>query len=230
MAEMLLINPRKRRATRRKTHTVARRRRHNPMAAVHHKRRTRRKNPMTLRSRVMHHTRRRTRRHNPIMGHMGGGYMNMIKDALMGGAGAIGMDLLFGQLNKYLPASMQRTAGTVGAGDAVKAILTVFIGKALSKPTRGFSQKAAMSSLTVQAYEIMKTFVPSTMTLGYASPAMVTMGTNRVGPIRHNAMSAYTASGTPLLSAYQRSGGATALLSGYGTSSTSRREGVTAMY
>ena len=227
MAEMLLINPRKRRATR-KTHTVARRR-HNPMTAVHHKRRTRRKhNPMTLRSRVMHHTRRRTRRHNPIMSGMGGNYMSMIREAFMGGAGAVGMDLLFGQINKYLPASMQRTAGSVGAGDAVKAILTVVIGNTLNKATRGFSKKAAMSSLTVQAYEIMKHFVPSTMALGYASPAMITQGTNRVGPIRQNAMSAYTASGTPLLSAYQRSGGATALLSG--ASTTSRREGVSMYY
>jgi len=230
MAEMLLINPRKRRVHHTKKRTTATRRRHNPygMTAVHHKRRTRRKhNPMSIRSRVMHHTRRRTRRHNPIMGSMGGSYMTMIREALMGGAGAIGIDLLFGQVNKYLPASMQKQAGSIGAGDAIKAIATVFIGHMLNKPTKGFSRKAAMSSLTVQAYEIMKGFVPATMPLGYASPAMITMGTNRVGPIRRG-MNAYTATGTPLLSAYERTGGGTPLLSG--TNVVQRREGVSMFY
>ena len=226
MAEMLLINPRKRRATKKRT-TRARRR--NPMHTMNPlKRRTRRKNPMSaMRRRVMHSARRRTRRSNPILGGMGGNYMSMIRDALMGGAGAIGIDLVFGQVNKYLPASMQKTAGTIGAGDAIKAIATVFIGHMLNKPTKGFSRKAAMSSLTVQAYEIMKGFVPASMPLGYASPAMITMGTNRVSPIRR-CMNAYTATGTPLLSAYERTGGGTPLLSG--SNQTMRREGVSMFY
>lgn len=226
MAEMLLINPRRRRATKKR---VTRARRHNPMHTMNPlKRRTRRKNPMSaMRRRVMHSARRRTRRSNPIMGGMGGNYMSMIREALMGGAGAIGIDLVFGQVNKYLPASMQKTAGTIGAGDAIKAIATVFIGHILNKPTKGFSRKAAMSSLTVQAYEIMKGFVPASMPLGYASPAMITMGTNRVGPIRRG-MNAYTATGTPLLSAYERTGGGTPLLSG--SNATMRREGVSMFY
>ena len=225
MAEMLLINPRKRRATKKR---VTRARRRNPMHTMNPKRRTRRKNPMSaMRRRVMHSARRRTRRSNPILGGMGGNYMSMIREALMGGAGAIGIDLVFGQVNKYLPASMQKTAGTIGAGDAIKAIATVFIGHMLNKPTKGFSRKAAMSSLTVQAYEIMKGFVPASMPLGYASPAMITMGTNRVSPIRRG-MNAYTATGTPLLSAYERTGGGTPLLSG--GNQTQRREGVSMFY
>jgi hypothetical protein len=198
MAEMLLINPRKRKAARKA-------RRANPIA----KRRVmrRRKNPIAaVKRRVM-------RRRNPISMGMGGGYMTAIREALMGGAGAVAMDLVFGQVNKFLPATLQKTPGTVGTGDAIKAVLTVFIGHALNKPTRGFSKKAAQASLTVQAHDIIKSFVPATMTMGYYSPATVAQGTNRVGPIRKG-VNAYTSGGTPLLNAYQASGGATALLNG----------------
>jgi hypothetical protein len=214
MAEMLLINPRKRRATRktaRKTiaksrHSMARRK--NPIAAI----RRRRAHPMTAK-----------RRRNPIsMGGMAGGYMTAIREALMGGAGAVAMEVVFGQVNKFLPATLQKTPGTIGAGDAVKAILTVFMGQALNGATRGFSKKAAQASLTVQAHDIIKTFVPATLPLGYYSPAMVSDGTNRVGPIRKG-VNAYTSGATPLLSAYQRPGGSTALLSG-----ARSREAVTA--
>lgn len=214
MAEMLLINPRKRGAKRRATPHAKRRvhakRRKNPIAAV-----KRRRNPIAAMRRRVH------RRRNPIA--MGGGYMTAIREALMGGAGAVAMDVVFGQVNKFLPATLQKTAGTVGAGDAVKAVLTVFIGQALNKATKGFSRKAAQASLTVQAHDIIKSFVPANIALGgvgYATPAFPVQGTNRVGPIRQG-INAYT-SGTPLLNAYQRPGGSTALLSG-----ARKRENVT---
>jgi hypothetical protein len=206
MAEMLLINPRKRTAKRRATTTAKRRvhTKHKAHASTHMKRR---RNPIAaMRRRVI-------RRRNPIS--MGGGYMTAIREALMGGAGALAMDVVFGQVNKFLPATMQTNATTVGAGDAVKAVITVFIGQALNKATRGFSKKAAQASLTVQAHAILtKTIGPSisaTLPLGYASPAVVTSGTNRVGPIRKG-VNAYTG-GTPLLSAYSKPG-STPLLSG----------------
>lgn len=231
MAEMLLINPRKRRVHHtKKRATVARRRRHNPYGMTHTTHKRRRHNPLhSMRRKVMH----RRRRHNPIgMGRgMGGAYMTMIRDALMGGAGAVVMDVVYGQVAKFLPVSMQPVAGQIGAGDAVKALITVAVGQVLDKPTRGFTKKAAMASLIVQAHNIIKGFVPATLMplqgLGYASPAMVSAGTNRVGPIRRG-MNAYVPSGTPLLSAYQRTGGSSALLSG--ANATSRREGVSLFY
>lgn len=225
MAEMLLINPRKRRAAKKarrvapaKRRAVARRKNPISLASV----RRRRKNPIAA---VRRMTRRRR---NPISMGMGGGYMTAIREALVGGAGAVGMEIIFGQVNKFLPASVQKVTGTVGAGDAVKAVLTVFIGQALNKVTKGMSKKAAQASLTVQAHDIIKTFVPATLTLGgaglgglaFASPAAIASGTNRVGPIRQG-VNAYTG-GTPLLSAYQKSGGSTALLNG-----ARAREGVT---
>jgi hypothetical protein len=219
MAEMLLINPRKRgtrkatkrRVVRRKNPVTAMvRRKRNPLAAMR-----RRRNPLAA-------MRTRTRRRNPIGGAMMGGYMGQIREAVMGGAGALGMDLVYGQINSFLPAALKRVPGSIGAGDAVKAVVTVALGGLLNKVTRGFSAKAAKASLTIQAYDIMKSFVPSGMTIGYASPALIAQGTNRVGPIRRG-MNAYT-NGTPLLNAYM-SPGKTALLSG-----ARNREGVSSIY
>ena len=95
MAEMLLINPKRRthkrranpmhHAKRRVHHT---RRKANPYAAMltHARRRkhhARKHNPIhAMRRRVM-------RRRNPIGGGMMTGYMSLIKDGLIGGAGAL---------------------------------------------------------------------------------------------------------------------------------------------
>ena len=225
MAEMLLINPRKRgtrkanpkrRVVRSKNPVTAMvRRRRNPLAAMR-----RRRNPLAA-ARRNPLARMRRRMRNPIGGMMGN-YMTQIREAVIGGAGALGMDLVYGQINSFLPAALKRVPGSIGAGDAVKAVITVALGGLLSKPTRGLSDKAAKASLTIQAYDIMKSFVPSGMTIGYASPALIAQGTNRVGPIRRG-MNAYT-NGTPLLNAYM-SPGKTALLSG-----ARSREGATAMY
>ena len=215
---MLLINPRKRgtrraskrRVVRRKNPVTAMvRRKRNPLAAMR-----RRRNPMAAMV--------RRRRRNPIGGAMMGNYMTQIREAVLGGAGALGMDLVYGQINSFLPTALKRVPGSIGAGDAVKAVVTVALGGLLSKATRGFSDKAAKASLTIQAYDIMKSFVPATMTIGYASPALIAQGTNRVSPIRRG-MNAYT-NGTPLLNAYTAPG-RTPLLSG-----ARNREGATTMY
>ena len=225
MAEMLLINPRKRgtrkaakrRVVRRRNPVTAMvRRKRNPLAAMR-----RRRNPVAA-ARRNPLARMRRRMRNPIGGGMMGNYMTQIREAVIGGAGALGMDLVYGQINSFLPAALKRVPGSIGAGDAVKAVVTVALGGLLNKATRGFSAKAAKASLTIQAYDIMKSFVPSSMTIGYASPALIAQGTNRVGPIRRG-MNAYT-NGTPLLNAYMTPG-KTALLSG-----ARSREGATAMY
>jgi hypothetical protein len=114
----------------------------------------------------------------------------------------VAFDIVHGQIKRFLPAALQVTPGKIGAGDAVRAIITVFAGQALNGVTRGFSKKAAMASLTVQAHDLLKGFVPAALPLGFATPAMVAQGTNRVGPIRQG-VNAYTKPGvTPLLSAY----------------------------
>ena len=238
MAEMLLINPRTRRKTRKAN--PARRRRRNPLAlarVVHRRRRRanpiaavarrRRRNPIgMMKRRVM-------RRRNPSM--LGGNYMTAIREALMDGFGAVAIDYAYHMIAKAIPGSagsFLTPTATVGAADAVKAVLTVVLGNALNGVTRGFSRKAAKASLTVQSYQIMKKVLPSQITsnlsgLGYMTPAVVSSGYGtRIGPIRGQ-MGAYTAPGaTPLLSAYTQSGSASPLLSG---SHARMREG-TSMY
>jgi len=235
MAEMLLINPRTRRkakraapARRRRSNPLAlarvmprRRRRANPIAAV--RRTRRRRNPIgMMRRRVM-------RKRNPAML---GGYMGAIREALMDGFGAVAIDYAYGMIAKAIPGTagnmLRPNPTSVGAADAVKAVLTVVLGNALNGVTRGFSRKAAKASLTVQSYQIMKKVLPAQISgnlsgLGYMSPAVIASGGNtRIGPIRGQ-MGMYTAPGaTPLLSAYTASGSASPLLSG----STARmREG-----
>lgn len=224
MAQLLLINPKARnmakkhrtaaqkRATARmiaanRSRRGGAKRRSNPIAAKRRTRRSvaRRANPVALYSRKMRRGSRRRR--NPIsLRSLGGGgsYMAMFKDAAIGGAGAVAFDLIHGQIAGFLPASMRRTPGTIGAGDAVKALLTAFLGQMGNKMTRGLSGKMARGSLTVQARDMIATLVPATMPLGYYTAAPVTNGTMRVGPNRRTLMTGQpsTAVRGPLLNRY----------------------------
>lgn len=206
MAEMLLINPRRRRKARRANPIAKRRRvtrRRNPLATVARRRRrnpmplVRRRNPIGLaRRRVMR------RRRNPIGGMGTGMLMAAIREAFVGGAGSIAVDLAMGQINRFLPVNLQSNpmASGIGAGDAIKAIITVTLGHLLARPTRGLSRKMAMGALTVQSANLMRKVIPlGSMPLGYASPARIVRGSNTVGPN----MGAYT-QGSPLLNAYTR--------------------------
>jgi len=228
MAEMLLINPRARRRKARKANP-ARRRRRNPLALARVMPRRRRRNPIAAVARRRRRNpigamrRRVMRRRNPSM--LGGNYMTAIREALMDGFGAVAIDYAYHMIAKAIPGTagtFLTPTATVGAADAVKAVLTVVLGNALNGVTRGFSRKAAKASLTVQSYQIMKKVLPAQITsnlsgLGYMSPAIVSSGGGtRIGPIRGQ-MGAYTAPGaTPLLSAYTSSGSASPLLSGSG--------------
>jgi hypothetical protein len=222
MAELLLINPRKRRATA-KRKTAKRRVRRNPIAVKAPARPpVRRRNPIGLR-RVKSATRRRR---NPISMNYGG-IVGMLKDAAIGGAGSVAIDVVMGYINPMLPTSMSKLAsagtGTIGTYEAIKVAVTIAAGQLLSKPTKGLSKKLAAGALTVQAAEMLRTFVPPSMHLGYASPANIVRGSNRIGPIMsRQGMGAYISQGgTPLLNAYQ-SPGSTALLNGARTPARSR--------
>ena len=234
MAEMLLINPRHR--TRRKAKRAApARRRRNPLALARVMPRRRRHSMTTVRRRrnpIGAMKRRVMRRRNPAML---GGYMGAIREALMDGFGAVAIDYAYHMIAKAIPGTagsmLTPNPTSVGAADAVKAVLTVVLGNALNGVTRGFSRKAAKASLTVQSYQIMKKVLPAQISsnlsgLGYMTPAVVSSGYGtRIGPIRGQ-MGAYTAPGaTPLLSAYTASGSASPLLSG---SSARMREGTSA--
>lgn len=239
MAELLLINPKGRNMKRksRKPRTAAQKRATAKMIAANRARaggrarparkasRKRRSNPVgavtsTMRRRVRRNP-ARARRRNPIaIGSAARGMLGQFKDALIGGAGSVAVDLAYGQVTPYLPASLQRVPGSVGLGDAVKAVFTVAIGQLLAKPTRGVSRKMAAGALTVQAAQMIASFVPGSMRMGYANPARIVQGNARVNPIQRGGMNAYVQGPSPLLNAYVT--GPSPLLSG-----AREREGVT---
>ena len=179
-----------------------RRRRRNPSLFANPvgRRHRRRRNPSLFANPV---GRRHRRRRNPIhLGGMGSGIGAMLKEAAIGGAGALAVDVIMGYVQPYLPASMLPVAGQpVGLYQVAKAGITVALGKGLSRHTKGLSQKMAVASLTVQMHEILKSFVPSTMTLGYNSPARVAPGSFRVGPnVRSShALGRFVPGATPML-------------------------------
>lgn len=249
MAEMLLINPRRRKARRNPAkRSAAQRAATRKLVAMNRARsnpRRRRRNPAPAAAATMMATnprrrRRMARRSNPIRmirrrrnPAMLGGFsfravVGAMQDALIQGGGAIAIDLLHGQIKRFLPAMLQRTPGKLGLGDVVYASLTVLVGHVLNKPTRGLSMKAATGSLTVQAYQIVQDLLPSTMQVGYYAPGQIVQGNARVGPTRAvtGSIGRYTGAGapTPLLNRYTTPG-ATALLNGAGRARM--REGVT---
>lgn len=251
MAEVLLLNPAKRRKARRRNPSPAqlrararfaamargRSRRRNPSPRIaarnlagsgspktpyeSNPRRRRRRNPIrTYRSAVIR------RRRNPIS--LGGlsinSIMGTVREAAVQGAGAVVMDMGYGYVQRYLPASLQAGPGQATAGAAVKALLTVVAGKLLSRATGGLSQKAALGALTVQARDLVSGMLPAGTVagLGYAVPGRVINRSARIGP---NRLSAYLPPGsaTPLLNAYTTPGTRSPLLSGSGNAR--QREG-----
>lgn len=249
MAKMLLVNPRRRTAKRRKAspaqraararfaamararagkRPARRARRRNPAPALPYvaatmpararRRPARRRNPIAAARSY-----RRGRRRNPISLGRASTYVSMIKDAAIGAAGAVVVDLAMGQINRFLPATLQRVPGAVGVGDAVKAVLTVAMGQLLRGPTRGMSTQLAKGALTVQAHGIITQFVPAGLTLGYATAAPVVNSSARIGPNRAM-LNRYIAPGqTPMLSRYVAPG-LSPMLSG--RDSTMARESV----
>lgn len=213
MAKMLLLNPARRRAARktRRAPSAAQLRARAKFAAMARARSGARKARSARRSNPVASYRRRARsqvrrRRNPInvRGLFNvGSYFAPIKEAAIQGAGAVAMDYAFGYVNRYLPLSMQRVPGTVGVGDAVKAVLTVALGRVLARVTRSnLPTKAAIGALTVQFRDITLALMPGSPVngLGWYSPAAVTQMNNRTGLTQRRNLSAFTTSGTPLLS------------------------------
>lgn len=226
MAKMILVNPaRRRRSAAPKRRRAPARRRRNPLDNLSgFAARRRRRNPVALRRAGPVRRRRnpiavvgrRRRRRNPIGGLNTSSLLAMFKDGAIGGAGAIGMDLLMGQLNSYLPITFQTVPGLPGVGDGVKAVLTALLGQGLSRKTNGLSKKMAEGALAVQAHDIMRALLPASMAVGYYTPANLVTGSGRVGPNRGmNGVRRYLPPGgnSPLLSKYLAPGGTSPLLS-----------------
>lgn len=255
MPELLVINPVKRRraknpskarrspaqraatarmlAANRRANPAKRRRarRRNPVATVAGVRSAARRN-IVRRNPARRHSRRR-RNPLPSMRSIGSSLVPMIKNAAIGGAGAIGVDFIMGKINAYLPVSMQPTNEMLNLNDAIKVGVTMIAGKLLSKATRGMSEKAAVGALTVQAYGILAyaaqmyapgllapatgTTVNTTAGIGYAVPNRVVRGNSRISPIQRPRMAAFApGASSPALSAFAP-GVRSPSLAGYGS-------------
>lgn len=201
MQELLLINPRKRRASKRRSNPSAaqkraraafgraakarsRVRRRNPVASLAlanpRKRRAvaRRRNPIRARS----------RRRNPIMG--GGSFIKtavgMLQESAIGAAGSIAVDAVFAQVKPMLPASIN--SGNAYTG--VKALGTVALGLIARRFLGSKAMVAAQGALTVQLAGVMRPYAASMgVPLGYLTPAYTLSNAASGKPIAVSQMS-----------------------------------------
>ncbi len=204
----LLLNPRKRRAKSRKARSPAQRAATRRMIAAnksHAPRRSRRRRAVAVRANPVVHRRRRSMarrtRRNPISARRAfssmrsSGAMSMLKTGAIAGVGAVAVDLLFAQVARFLPASMVTAGNADGSANylyfAAKAATALGVGIFGAKVLpRSFAQAAAVGSLTIMAYQLARSMVPASLTLGrvgaYINPGRV------VNPGRLNGtMSAY---------------------------------------
>lgn len=182
MAELLLVNPRKRRKTRASNPRKRRRARtSNPRRRRHVARRANPRRRRHVARRANPHYRRRHRR-NPSFRGISSGIAPTLKAGAIGAAGALGLDLLWGYGAKYLPASL----ATGMAASAAKLLGSVLIGVIGNKLLRGKGQAMAVGAATVAIHEIAKAQLASAMPslpLGLYTPmgAYLGVGTNAMG-------------------------------------------------
>lgn len=174
MEQLLLVNPRKRRRSKRRTPprgpggrfmkrgTVRRRaRRHSPR---------RRRNPVPSALSMANPRRRRRsvarvhrrRRRNPVGGGFLGNLTRPLMPALIGAGGAIATDAVFGKLP--LPANLK----TGNLAVVTKAVLAVALGMVVSRfGNRRIGEQMTAGALTVQAHSVLMPFVAQIPGLGY---------------------------------------------------------------
>jgi hypothetical protein len=197
MAELLLVNPRKRRkaksshrrARRARASNPRRRRRH--VARVANPRRRHRRHV----ARMGNPRRRRRYARNPSFRSISSGIAPTLKAGAIGAAGALGLDLLWGYGAKYLPTSL----ATGMAASAAKLLGSVLIGVIGNKLLRGKGQAMAVGAATVAIHEIAKAQLASAMPslpLGAYLPmgAYLGIGTNAMG-VRNTLATPYMQTG-----------------------------------
>lgn len=177
MAQLMLINPRRRR--RAKSMTNPRRRRRS--VSANPKRRTyrrvkrnpsygmRRANARRYRARSNPRRSRRRARRNPAL--RATGVMNDFMQAAIGAAGAIGVNYIYDMLP--LPMAMKTGYGGV-LGKAGTAVVLGMVGRRFLGRAAG---TMAQGALVVIAYDLIRSMLPpvappAVAGLGYASPAI----------------------------------------------------------
>jgi hypothetical protein len=176
--QLLLINPRKRRSkAKRAAPKRAKRRTHHrrhaaPVVMANPAPRRRRSRLHAVKSRIKHA--RRKYKRNPSARFSSNLIMGMAKTAAIGAAGAVVVDVAFGYAQSMLPTNMQTPVDATGSLNPLyflaKGGLAVALGVLGHKATKHAGQMAE-GSLTVSAYQILRSMVPASVNLGYVSPA-----------------------------------------------------------
>ncbi len=99
------------------------------------------------------------------------GIVGMLKSGLVGGAGAIGVDVAMGYVAPMLPASMQTPVDPATGGInygyvGVKAAIAIAVGHFGRRISPEYAPQAANGALTVLAYQLLRPMVPASVTLG----------------------------------------------------------------
>jgi hypothetical protein len=175
MAQLMLINPRKRKAHRKSARSPAQRAATKRMLAANRSRTRVSSNPIKRRRRsalkaVRHHSHRRVRRNPTAVRSYSGNLGSMVKCAGIGAVGAIAVDTLY----NYLPLPVTMKTGLVGtASKAALAVAVGVLGKKFMGRTAG---EMAQGSLTVIAYDLIKSYMPVTLPavagMGYLAPGI----------------------------------------------------------
>lgn len=107
----------------------------------------------------------------------GGSVMPMLKSGVIGGAGALGVDIAMGYALPLLPASMQSSINADGSANlgyyGAKAAIAIGIGLYGRRlpVIGGYAPAIAQGALTVMSYQLLRGFVPAGVSLGFFNPA-----------------------------------------------------------
>lgn len=188
--QLLLINPSKRRRAK-KSHRRSRRRARRSMTPLQmkyfgnprsRKRRARRRGRASVK-RSYRRARSSARRFGRSIGFSLPSIQSNMKTALIGAGGAVAVDVLMGQANKFLPADWQSRLDAAGSINwkyyVAKGALAIGLGVAGARyggRYRGAILTMAQGSLMVQAYELLREVIPQDfLPLGYYTSGAVTM-------------------------------------------------------
>lgn len=148
MPSIMLVNP----------HRRGKKRRHHKMTALQrryfgnpHRRRAHR-----------HHRTRHHYHHNPSIRNIGGAVMPTLKGGLIGAAGAIGVDLIYGQLTGFTT-SIPTFATNPAVATAGKLAVSILVGILGSKLMRGKGGELAVGGATVAIHDFAKSQLVAAM-------------------------------------------------------------------
>jgi hypothetical protein len=195
MAQLFMLNPRKRKRkarrnpSRRKL-TAKQRRYFGPRRARANparRRRRARRNPVLAanprrrhRRRVHRNPARRHYRRNPGLRLSVRGVVNQVTDAATGAAGATIVDVLMGYVAPNLPASML-TPNVYPIVKGGVAIAFGAIGGMMGGQIGRFAAKGAEGSLIVTLHDVMRSFLPANLALGFINSGYVAPFSRNMG-------------------------------------------------